>query len=93
MKKNVFDEYLKYWETVTPKLIEAENAIHSIKSSKEWRRVSNYFNVLYQRGQLKTRPVSKNGYKIERGAGVISISDLEDILTPEQLAEVAKRAN
>lgn len=92
MKKNVFEDYLKYWETVTPKLIEAENTIHSIKSSKEWVRVQNYFNVLYTRGQLKCRPSSKNGYKIERGAGVISIHDLEDILTPEQLAEVSKRA-
>lgn len=87
MKKISFDDYYAYWQEVTPILVEAENTIKAIKGTDKWKRVSNYFHVLYNRGELKENPTSKNGYRIERRdrSDVVALSDIESILTPEQL--------
>ena len=92
MKKDIFNTYYDYMQSVIPELIEAEATISRIKGSKEWKRASNYFKVLYQRGLLKENPCRKNGYYIERGTGVVSLSDIEDILTPDQLDQIRKKA-
>lgn len=88
--KECFEQYYKYMQEVTPILIEAENTIKDIKGSKEWKRVSNYFKVLYKRGYLKENPCSKNGYKIEAVGTVVQLEDIKSILTPEQLEQVKK---
>lgn len=95
MKKNnryKFKEYSAYMQSVTPKLVEAEKTVAEIKNSPEWKRAFNYFQVLYTRGVLKERPTSKNGYKIETGGSMVHISDIESILTPEQLEIVKQKA-
>lgn len=95
MKRNSverFDTYYAYMESVRPRLIEAEKVIKEIKGSYEWKRAFNYFQTLYNRGQIKERPTKENGYRIERGGNVVQIADIESILTPEQLALVKKKA-
>lgn len=91
MKKPVFDEYMEYWNSVIPELVEAENTVKRIKDSKQWKRVSNYFKVLYQRGFLAVNPCKENNYSIIKNQGVISLEELKDILTPEQMKEVLRR--
>ena len=86
-----FEKYYAYMQAVTPKLIEAENTVKEIKRSHEWKRAFNYFQTLYTRGQLKERPTSKNGYKIERADNLVRLTDIEGILTPEQLEQVKKK--
>ena len=87
-----FQQYSAYMQEVTPKLLEAEKTVSEIKNSPEWKRAFNYFQVLYTRGILKERPTSKNGYKIETGGSMVQISDIESILTPEQLEIVKQKA-
>ena len=83
--KEIFQEHYDYMQSVIPTLLEAEQTIDRIKSSKEWKRSFNYFQTLYNRGQLKERPTKANGYKIETGGNLVCLADIEDILTPEQL--------
>lgn len=90
--KSVFEKHYNYMMSVTPKLIEAEKTVDEIKKSKEWKTAFQYFQTLYNRGQLKERPTQANGYKIIPGNNTIRISDIEDLLTPEQMEEVRKRA-
>ena len=86
--KNCFEKYYDYMQSVIPRLTEAEKTVNEIKGSKEWKRALNYFHVLYIRGFLKELPSMKNGYHIEKGTGLVSLSDIESILTPEQLEKV-----
>ena len=88
---SVFLKHYNYMQSVTPTLIEAETTVDRIKHSKEWKMAYQYFQTLYNRGQLKERPTQENGYKIIRGNSAIKISDIEDLLTEEQLAEIERR--
>lgn len=92
MRQASYDEYYDYMQSVIPRLVEAENTIKEIKGSEKWRRASNYFKVLFQRGYLAENPCSKNGYKIEKSEGAVLLNDIKDILTPEQLEKVKKLA-
>ena len=89
-KKN-FQKYYDYMQSVTPRLLEAERVVDEIKGSPEWKKAFGYFQTLYTRGQLTERPTKKNGYKIETGKNTVRISDIEDILTPEQLELVKQK--
>lgn len=91
-RTDCYDKYYQYMQTVIPKLLEAENTIKEIKSSYEWKRAFNYFHVLANRGQIKEQPSSKNGYKIERVDNLVKITDIADILTPEQLEQIKSKA-
>ena len=86
----VFQKYYNYMQSVIPTLVEAEKTVHEIKSSVQWTKSLNYFNVLYKRGQLEYRPTMENGYLI-KPVKALRLEDIEDILTPEQLAEVKAR--
>lgn len=90
MRNYSFDKYYEYMQKVTPELIAAEETIRRIKETDEWKRAYNYFHVLYNRKELKENPTSKNGYKIERRDrnDLISLSDIEDILTSEQIEKI-----
>ena len=90
--KERFDYYYNYMQSVTPRLIEAENTVKEIKESDEWKRAFGYFQTLYTRGQLAERPTRENGYKIEKGGCTVKIKDIEAILTPEQLEIVKQKA-
>ena len=92
MDKATFEKYYRYMESVSPRLREAEKIISDIKSTEEWKRAYNYFHVLYNRGYLKENPSSKNGYKIITGGRFVSIADIKDILTAEQLEQIEKRS-
>ena len=83
-----FEKYYSYMQSVIPTLLDAENTIRTIKKSPEWKRAFNYFQCLYTRGQLKERPTSKNGYKMERADNLVRLTDIESILTPEQLEQI-----
>ena len=86
-----FKKHYDYITGVAPKLIEAERTVDEIKHSKEWREAYGYFQTLYNRGHLKERPTQKNGYKIIAGRNMVSIADIEDILTEEQLQIIRER--
>lgn len=88
---NTFKKYYDYMQEVTPKLIEAETTVDNIKHSKEWKMAYAYFQTLYNRGQLLERPTQKNGYKILLGNNIIKLSEIEDILTEEQLIQIQER--
>lgn len=90
--KSVFLKHYNYMKEVTPRLIEAEKTVDEIKHSKEWKAAFQYFQTLYNRGQLKERPTQANGYKIETGKNTVRLSDIEDLLTPEQLEAIKERA-
>lgn len=83
-----FLKYYNYMESVKPKLITAEKTVEEIKTSKEWKSAFSYFQTLYNRGQIKERPTKKNGYKIEKL--YIKLSDIESILSPEQIEQIKK---
>lgn len=89
---SVFNKYYNYMQSVTPRLIEAEKIVDEIKKSPEWVRAFNYFQTLYNRGQLRERPTQANGYKILAGDNLVRISEIEDLLTEEQLEVVRNRA-
>ena len=91
MKKHDYEFHYNYMQSVIPRLIEAERIVDEIKSSPQWKRSSNYFKVLYKRGVLKENPTKKNGYKIEKGTDVVRLSEIEDILTPEQIRIIRER--
>ena len=91
-ERKCFEQYYKYMQEITPILLEAENTARTIKNSKEWKRASNYFKVLYKRGHLKENPCYKNSYKIELIGASVQLEDIKDILTPEQLEQVKKLA-
>lgn len=78
-----FQEHYEYMEKVVPELIAAEQKVDEIKNSAEWKRHYGYFQTLYNRGQLKERPMKCNGYKIELGNSYVSLGDIEDLLTPD----------
>ena len=84
-------EHIDYMNKVVPDLIEAERKVDAIKNSKEWKYHYGYFQTLYNRGQLKERPTKKNGYKIELGTNIVRLSDIEDLLTAEQLEKIKER--
>lgn len=86
-----FEEHYAYMAKTVPELIAAEKKVDEIKNSAEWKRHYNYFQTLYNRGQLKERPMKCNGYKIELGNSYVSLGDIEDLLTPEQIKEIKKR--
>lgn len=86
-----FQKHLDYMNSVIPKLVEAENTVDEIKNSYEWKRSFNYFQTLYNRGQLMERPTKANGYKIIPGPNLVKLSDIEDILTPDQIALIMAR--
>ena len=90
--RETFQKYYDYMQSVTPRLIEAENTVKEIKQSEEWKRAFNYFQTLYTRGKLAERPTSKNGYKIEAGSNLVRLQDIKDILTPEQLKQIEAKA-
>lgn len=90
-KALTFQDHYEYMQRVVPELIAAENKVDEIKNSAEWKRHFNYFQTLYNRGQLKERPMKCNGYKIELGTNYVSLGDIEDLLTPEQIEEIKKR--
>lgn len=91
-KSTAFAKHYAYMQSVVPKLIEYESKVDEIKNSKEWKSAFGYFQTLYNRGGMKERPTKKNGYKIECGTNIVRISEIEDILTPEQLEEIKKRS-
>ena len=92
MRKNsTFNKHYNYMKETAPKLLEAERIVDEIKESTEWIQAYQYFQTLYNRGKLKERPTKKNGYKIELGNNTIRISDIEDILTEEQLEIIKSR--
>ena len=86
-----FQKHLDYMNSVIPKLVEAENTVDEIKNSYEWKRSFNYFQTLYNRGQLRERPTKANGYKIIPDPNLVKLSDIEDILTPDQIALIMAR--
>ena len=86
-----FQKHLDYMNSVIPKLVEAENTVDEIKNSYEWKRSFNYFQTLYNRGQLRERPTKANGYKIIPGPNLVKFSDIEDILTPDQISLIMAR--
>lgn len=90
-RQDHFQKHYDYMQSVIPRLIEAERTVDEIKHSKEWKTAFQYFQTLYNRGLLTERPTQANGYKIIRGTNVVKISEIEDILTPEQLEEIRKR--
>ena len=92
-KSNTFKKYYDYMNKVTPKLLEAEQIVDDIKNSDDWKKAYGYFQTLYTRGQLRERPTKQNGYSIIPGKNTIKISDIVDLLTPEQLDEIMKRTN
>lgn len=82
-----YKEYEAYMNEYAPKVYEAQMLIDSIRNSKEWKRASNYFKVLYKRGIILENPCKANGYKITpTKENYYSISDLKDILTAEQIS-------
>ena len=89
--KSIFQKHYEYIMSVRPKLIEAEKTVDEIKHSKEWKTAFQYFQTLYNRGQLLERPTQANGYKIETGNNTVRLSDIEDLLTPEQLEAIKER--
>ena len=89
---DIFEKYYTYMQTVIPTLLDAENTVKQIKESPEWKRAYNYFQTLYNRGQLTERPTTKNGYKIERADNLVRLTDIESILTPEQLEQIKGKA-
>jgi len=91
INKTTFEKHYDYITGIAPKLIEAERTVDEIKHSKEWKEAYGYFQTLYNRGHLKERPTQKNGYKIIAGRNMVSISDIEDILTEEQLQIIRER--
>ena len=100
-KKGSFEEHYAYMQSVLPRLLKAERIVDEIKNSYEWKRNYNYFQTLYNRGKLAERPMKRNGYKIVRCDDVerksktkkyVKLSDLTDILTPEQMERVEKLA-
>ena len=91
MNETKFESYYNYMQSVIPRLVEAERIVDEIKGSPQWKRSSNYFKVLYKRGILAENPTKKNGYKIEKGKNIIKISDIEDLLTSEQLETIKSR--
>lgn len=86
-----FQEHYEYMERTVPELIAAETKVDEIKNSNEWKRHYGYFQTLYNRGQLKERPTKANGYKIELGNNYVSLGDIEDLLTEEQIKEIKRR--
>lgn len=89
--KNIYQKHYDYMQSVIPRLIEAERIVDEIKHSKEWKTAFQYFQTLYNRGQLAERPTQANGYKIVPGKNTTKISDIEDLLTPEQIEEILRR--
>ena len=89
--KSTFQKHYDYMQSVIPKLIEAERTVDEIKKSKEWKVAFQYFQTLYNRGRLLERPTQANGYKIIPGNNTVRLSDIEDILTPEQLEQIMNR--
>lgn len=88
-----YKEYKAYMDEYAPKVYEAQQLIDSIRESKEWKRASNYFKVLHKRGIILENPCKNNGYKIiPTGETYFCISELKDILTEEQIAELEKRS-
>ncbi len=90
-KSLAFQKHYSYLQSVVPQLLEYESKVDEIKNSKEWKSAFGYFQTLYNRGGLKERPTKKNGYKIECGTSFVRISEIEDLLTPDQLEEIKKR--
>ena len=90
-KSTSFQKHYNYMMSVVPQLLEYESKVDEIKNSKEWKASFGYFQTLYNRGGLKERPTKKNGYKIECGTSFVKLSEIEDLLTPEQLKEIKKR--
>ena len=84
-------EHLDYMNRVVPKLLAAEKEVEEIKGSKEWKRHYQYFQTLYNRGQLLERPTKENGYKIELGNAYVTLGSIEDLLTPEQIEKIKER--
>lgn len=89
--RTTYEEYKKYIEETAPILIEAEQTVDRIKHSKEWKKAYGYFQTLYNRGYLKERPTQANGYKIEDGSSIVRLTDIADLLTPEQLEQIKER--
>ena len=89
----VFKKHYDYMQSVTPKLLEAEKVVDEIKNSYEWKRSFGYFQTLYNRGQLRERPTKANGYKIVPGPNLVKLSEIEDLLTPEQVDAIMKRVS
>lgn len=87
----VYKKHFDYMMSVTPRLIEAERIVDEIKDSKEWKQSFGYFQTLYNRGQLRERPTKANGYKIIFGPNLVKLSEIEDLLTPEQVDAIMKR--
>lgn len=81
-------KHVDYFNSVVPELIKAEETITRIKGSKEWKRAYDYFSLCKHRGLLKGRPTKENGYKIELSKGFISIDELDEIVTPEQMEQI-----
>ena len=84
-------ESIDYMNRITPELIQAEKKVDEIKNSKEWKKHYGYCQTLFNRGKLKERPTKANGYKIELGSNLLSLADIEDILTPEQIEQIKNR--
>lgn len=87
---NIEQRHIDYLNKVVPELIEAEEKVDRIKNSKEWKRAYEYFNVLKHRGQIKTKPAKKNGYKLELWEKVVPVDKLEGIITPEQMEQIKR---
>ena len=90
-KSNAYQKHYEYMKNIAPKLLEAERIVDEIRESKEWKQAYCYFQVLYTRGQIKECPTRKNGYKIEENSNLVRLSDIEDILTEEQLEIIKGR--
>ena len=91
VKKFELDKkHVEYFNKVVPELVKAEETVKRIKGSKEWKRAYDYFSLCKHRGILKTRPTKDNGYLIEQSEGFVSIDELENIVTQEQMKQIKK---
>ena len=89
VKKFELDQkHVDYFNSVVPELVKAEETVARIKGSKEWKRAYDYFSLCKHRGFLKTRPTKENKYKIELSNGMVSIEELESIVTEEQMEKI-----
>ena len=89
-------KYSDYLDSVRDELVAAETTVQRIKKSDEWLKCINYFNVLTNRGLLKTRPTKENGYRFELFDKdeyvMIRKDDLQSIVNEEQLKEISLKA-
>ena len=49
---------------LAPQIVEVENRLDALKNG-DWGRAKHYFSVLYTRGVIQSKPLKRNGYKLD----------------------------